>query len=286
MDELRFALELATEKELETLAELLFRPQLNPLDYLNSNSWQGFQDLSWGEQVDRLEDRLRYLAADGFTVLQGRSDRISYRQILLQVCRHLKMTPSAYLSTEDLEAEVFLHILETAWKRMSPQEQKTLNHQVHQALVTDPQYPTLPRSLRENPLGLLAKGGSALAVNGVVRPWLLQQIAHQFALHLARQQIARQALSRGGLGIAGQIHNRVAVTMAGRGMALNAARYGAVRGVFAVVGPALWVWFFADLGWRTIATNYGRVIPAVFTLAQIRLTRGVAPIPDYELAQY
>lgn len=56
-------------------------------------------------------------------------------------------------------------------------------------------------------------------------------------------------------------------------MALNAARYGAVRSVFAFVGPALWVWFFADLGWRSIATNYGRIVPIIFALAQIRLTR-------------
>jgi uncharacterized protein YaaW (UPF0174 family) len=27
------------------------------------------------------------------------------------------------------------------------------------------------------------------------------------------------------------------------------------------------------LGWRTIATNYGRIIPVIFILAQIRLLR-------------
>jgi uncharacterized protein YaaW (UPF0174 family) len=56
-------------------------------------------------------------------------------------------------------------------------------------------------------------------------------------------------------------------------MAINAARYGAARSLLAFVGPALWMWFFADLGWRTVATNYSRVIPVIFTLAQIRLTR-------------
>jgi uncharacterized protein YaaW (UPF0174 family) len=43
--------------------------------------------------------------------------------------------------------------------------------------------------------------------------------------------------------------------------------------VFAVLGPVMWGWFFADLGWRAIATNYGRIIPTIFALAQIRLTR-------------
>ena len=61
--------------------------------------------------------------------------------------------------------------------------------------------------------------------------------------------------------------------LASRGMAINAARYGAVRGVFACLGPALWTWFIVDLGWRAIASNYTRVIPVVFTLAQIRLIR-------------
>jgi uncharacterized protein YaaW (UPF0174 family) len=56
-------------------------------------------------------------------------------------------------------------------------------------------------------------------------------------------------------------------------MALTAARYGLVRGVFACVGPALWTWFLADLGWRAISVNYARIIPTIFALAQIRLTR-------------
>lgn len=61
-----------------------------------------------------------------------------------------------------------------------------------------------------------------------------------------------------------------------RGMAWNAARYGVMRGALTVVSSALWIGLFADLGWRAISTNYGRVIPVIFTLAQIRLIRGDA----------
>jgi uncharacterized protein YaaW (UPF0174 family) len=43
--------------------------------------------------------------------------------------------------------------------------------------------------------------------------------------------------------------------------------------VLSLVGPALWGWFIADLGWKAIATDYGRIIPTIFALAQIRLTR-------------
>ena len=284
MDELRSALELASEDELQALADLLFRPKLNPLDYLSATSVEAVQHLSHRDRINTLDKRLRYLAADGFTVIKGHSDRVSYRHILIQICHHLHVPYGEAFSTEELEAEVFLHILETGWRRLPAREKRALQRQVRQSIAHTPQFQGLPTPLQADPLRLLAKGSSAVAVSAVLRPWLLQQIARQFALHMARQQIAKQTLARGGLGIAGQIQSRVAVSMASRGMALNAARYGAVRSVFALVGPALWMWFFADLGWRAIATNYGRVIPAVFALAQIRLTRS-SDSSDYEWVQ-
>lgn len=283
MDEFRSALELANEEELQALTELLFRPKLNPLDYLSKLDPIAVQGLARPERLDKLAQRFRFLAADGATVLRGRSDEVSYRQVLIQVCQYLRVPYKPSLATEDLEAEIFLHVLEKAWKRLPQREQRALQQRVRQSLAeSNPQqYQALPLPLQMNPLGLLVKGSSALAVSAVVRPWLLQQIARQFALHMARRQIAQQALTQGGLGIAAQLQNRVALSMASRGMAVNAARYGAVRGVFAVLGPALWIWFFADLGWRAIATNYGRIIPVIFALAQIRLTRS----PDCELVQ-
>ncbi|MEN9229187.1 MAG: hypothetical protein Q6L54_11110, partial [Gloeomargarita sp. HHBFW_bins_205] len=54
---------------------------------------------------------------------------------------------------------------------------------------------------------------------------------------------------------------------------VQGARLMVVRGVTALLGPVLWGWFLAELGWSAIATNYARVIPAVLTLAQIRLLR-------------
>ncbi|MEM0981167.1 MAG: hypothetical protein AAGH78_12945 [Cyanobacteria bacterium P01_H01_bin.58] len=281
MDELRSALELATEDELKALTELLFRPKLNPMDYLCNPKPLDVQAQSRQAWLDMLEERFRYLAADGFTVLQGRSQQVSYRQALIQVCKYLRISYSDTLSTDDLESEVFLHVMETAWRRLPQREQRALQQGVRQSIAGTTEYKSLPIPLQQNPLGLLAKGSSALAVNVVVRPWLLQQIAKQFAVQMARQQLAKQALARGGLTLAGQIHNRVTVAMASRGMALNAARYGAARGVLAVLGPAMWGWFLADLGWRAIATNHSRVVPVVFALAQIRLTRG----EHYGLAQ-
>ncbi|MDB9529016.1 hypothetical protein PN498_23690 [Oscillatoria sp. CS-180] len=281
MDELRSALELATDDELQALTELLFRPKLNPLDYLRRPYAVELSNASRQEWLDKLEERFRYLAADGLTVIQGRCQQVSYRQALVQVCQHLHITYSNTFETTELESEVFLHIMEKAWQRLPQREKRSLQKRVRQSISGSAEYQALPIPLQDNPLGLLVKGSSALAVSTVVKPWLLKQIARQFAMQMARQQMAKQALTRGGLSIAGQIHGRVTVAMASRGMAVNAARYATTRSFFAVLGPAMWTWFFADLGWRAIATNHSRIIPVVFALAQIRLTRGDC----YELAR-
>ena len=107
----------------------------------------------------------------------------------------------------------------------------------------------------------------------IVQPIVLQQLARQFALHFAKYQVAKQAIIQGGTTAATQLQGYVTVQMAKRGMAVSAARYGATRSVFALLGPMLWTWFVADVGWKTISTNYARIIPTIFTLAQIRLTR-------------
>jgi uncharacterized protein YaaW (UPF0174 family) len=273
VDELRSALELATDEELQALTELLFRPKFNPLDYLHGLDPISVQAGSRQQWLDQLEQRFRFLAADGFTVLNGQAAQVTYRQTLIQICRHLKVSFSEGWSTDDLEAEVFLHLLELTWNRLSPQDRELIHQQLREAISASPHYQHLPMPLQTNPLGILVKGSTALAVSSVLRPWLLQHIASQIALNAARYEVARQTLTRGGGAVVAQVQNRLALSMASRGVAVNAARYGATRTVLAFLGPALWTWFFADLGWRAIATNYGRVIPAVFTLAQIRLTR-------------
>lgn len=271
MDELRAALELATEDELQQLTDILFRRKFNPLDYLHTPEPIEIRSRDRQAWLDAIEQRFRYLAADGITVLQGRTEQVTYRQALIRVCRYLKISYSETLTTTDLEAEVFLNLLGRAWRQLPAQEQQTLTTRVQRSLVRA-KVENIPLLVQQNPLALLAKGGSALAVSSL-QPVLLQQIARQFALHFASYQVAKDVIIKGGAAAATQFQSHLAVQTARRGMALNAARYGAVRGVFSCVGPALWTWFLADLGWRAIATNYGRIIPTIFALAQIRLTR-------------
>lgn len=267
-DELRSALELATDSELQELTEILFRPKYNPIDYLMPQRPVEFADRA--EWITELENRFRFLAADGLTVLQRKTHRISYRQTLLQVCRHLKLPHQGRLSTADLEAEIFLHLLSRAWKSLPTDQKTTLTKRVERSLTHTKLWYELPNTLQRDPMSLMLKGGSAIAVSSVIKPLLLQLIARQFALHYARLQVTQSAVVAGSL-----IQKHFTAKLAQQGMAIATARYGATRSIFAVLGPAMWTWFLADLGWRSISTNYARIIPSIFAIAQIRLLRGL-----------
>lgn len=273
MDELRAVLELATEEELQDLTAILFSRKFNPLDYVHTPEPIVVQSQDRQAWLDAIENRFRFLAADGITVLRGRTDQVTYRQALIQVCKYLKIPYYEDLATVDLEAEVFLHLLGKVWKKLPKQEQQKIATKIQRQLLSSDVQKPLPLSLQKDPLGLIFKGGSALAVTSVIQPYVLQQIARQFAIHLATYQVAKEAAITGTQVASKQFQSYVTAQMARRGMTVSAARYSAVRTVFAVVGPMMWAWFFADLGWRAIATNYGRIIPTIFTLAQIRLTR-------------
>ncbi|MEA5516003.1 YaaW family protein [Nodularia sp. UHCC 0506] len=273
MDELRAALELATEEELQDLTAILFSRKFNPLDYVQTPEPIEVQSQNHKAWLDTLENRFRFLAADGMTVLRGRTSQVTYRQALIQVCKYLKIPYSEQLTTVDLEAELFLHLLGQVWKKLPENEKQKLNQQVQRQLSQSDLKQPLPLLLQRDPLGLLVKGGSALAVTSILQPLVLQQIARQFAIHFAKYQVAKQTAIAGSQAATTQFKSYVALQMARRGMTMNAARYGAVRSVFTFIGPVMWTWFFADLGWRAIATNYGRIIPTIFALAQIRLTR-------------
>jgi len=268
LDELRTALELATEEELQQITNILFCRRFNPLDYLRAPDAIAVQSQDWDSWLDSVEDRFRYLAADGVTVLKGQTEKVSYRQILVRVCHFLKVPYSQKMPTTEIEAEIYLHLVNKAWKRLPPSEQKSLSIQIQKALADSHTPQPLPVHLQHNPLDIVLKGSSVIAINSILKPILLKHIAGQFALHFVRYQGAKTALVQGGT-----IVNQIALQTAKQGMTRAAARYGAVRTVLSLVGPALWGWFIADLGWKAIATDYGRIIPTIFALAQIRLTR-------------
>lgn len=274
MDEFRAGLELATTEELEGLTSLLFHRRFNPLDYaMGIDEHQlPFEDrCAWVEQVDL---RFRFLAADGVTVLQRNSGALSYRKILIAVCRYFKLTLPSSLSTIALEEEVFLHMLELAYQKLSPAEQSQLEQYFRKAMVVHPLAKPLFSANPQHALRLVLKGSSAVVLSSVIRPIILRHMASQVAAQLVRYQMAKQALTASSTALLGAAKQQAALKLAQRGCLVNLARYGTMRGFFAVLGPAMWTWFLADLGWRAIATNYGRIIPAIFSIAQIRLLRG------------
>jgi uncharacterized protein YaaW (UPF0174 family) len=272
MDELRSALEMATDDELQDLTEILFRRKFNPIDYLRTPDPVDVQSEDRDSWLDALEDRFRFLAADGMTVLSGKTNQISYRQVLIQVCRYLKLPYKKSMSTVDLEAEIFLELVGRTWQQLPETQQKDFSVELTHSLTRSQLLPQLPLKVQQDPMRLMLKGGTALAVSSVLRPAVLQLVARQFAVQVAKYQLAQQAAALGGA-IATQLQHYVVVQAARQGMALTAARYAAARTIFACIGPMMWGWFFADLGWRSISTNYGRIIPIIYALAQIRLTR-------------
>jgi uncharacterized protein YaaW (UPF0174 family) len=273
LDEFRSALELATEEELSHLTQILFCRKFNPLDYLQTPHPLEVQSQDLSHWMDSLEHRFRFLAADGLTVLRGKTKEFSYRDTLIRVCQFLKVPYAKQMTTLDIETDIFLHLVNQAWKRLPKSEQNNLTAKIQRSLASSPLPEPLPLQIQHNPVNVILKGSGAIAVSSVLRPLLLKRILQEVTLHIAKYQVAKSALVKGGLSAATQLQNQLALQTARQGVVMSTARYGAVRTVFSVLGPVLWGWFLADLGWRAIATNYGRIIPVIFALAQIRLTR-------------
>ncbi|XP_054787435.1 uncharacterized protein LOC129293469 isoform X1 [Prosopis cineraria] len=115
--ELRSVLELATDSELFELETILFGPSyFSPL-LKSIPSGAEFDRAMIGvdlqereDYIAALESRFLFLAADARSTLRGW--RPSYRNVLLEVRKRLNVPCSNKLSTEDLEVEIFLHLLQ------------------------------------------------------------------------------------------------------------------------------------------------------------------------------
>ncbi|NJK34889.1 MAG: hypothetical protein HC919_08030 [Oscillatoriales cyanobacterium SM2_2_1] len=267
MNELRMVLDVASDEELHQIADILFRRAFNPLDYFATPSVT--EILSWQRHdlIEHLLKRFSFLAADGWLVLKRRTGTLTYRDILVRVTQFLKLPVSHALTVPQMEAEIFLHLMQQAWNKLSPQERDAPQSTIRAQEL----HHTLPAEWSNQPWRVLL-GGSAAAVS-IAQPAVMHLLARQVAWQLARLQIGEELLKAGGGAIAKKIQAQFAVNLAQRGVSQALARQAAARTVFAVITPALWGLFLADLGWRAIATNYGRVIPVIFTVAQIRLLR-------------
>lgn len=286
--ELRMVLELASDAELCELCDILYgRSILSPL--LKSVTYRdGPQDIlvQLDDQearealIERLESRFLFLAADARATLSGR--RPSYHKVLLQVRKKLNVPCSAKLSTEDMEAEIFLHLLqEYSSKPKRPIKFSWTDRISHVNRIESKQqgrgqwqgYISAAVKLgAEELFSVILKGGSAMTVSKIQHV-LARRVSGKMLLEAAKYQLAKEMLKQGGQAAATKLETHVALLAARQGFACAASSYVALRSMMMLLGPLLWGTFLADIVIRAAGTDYARVVRAIYAFAQIRLTR-------------
>ncbi|KDP30731.1 hypothetical protein JCGZ_15532 [Jatropha curcas] len=226
--DLRSVLELATEPELYELERILFGPSyFSPLlksvtkrrvdiDYAVIE-----EDLEEREAfIAALESRFLFLAADARSTLRGW--RPSYRNVLLAVRKKLNISCSRKLSTEDLEAEIFLHLVQDysseeigtfpgTWELPEfSNDQGSLEHGLRQWKGA---------SLDALKLGLgelqsmFLKGGAVLTMSRFYQLFT-RKLSGKVFLEAANYQIKKEVMKKGGQLAAINLESRVALLAA------------------------------------------------------------------------
>ncbi|GAB4850613.1 hypothetical protein Ancab_029922 [Ancistrocladus abbreviatus] len=257
--ELRLVLELATNSELHELERILFGPSyFSPL--LKSVTGRAQfdhvmieEDLQERENyIEALESRFLYLAADARSTLRGW--RPSYRDVLLSVRKELNIHCSSKLCTEDLEAEIFMHLLQDYSSQLKGQNAAALK-----VGVTELQ-------------SVLFKGGQVLTLLKFSQS-LLRRLSGKVLLETANCQIENEAIRKGGQLAAINLERQVALLAARKGFAGAASRYLGFRSMVSFIGPLMWGTFLADVVITMLGTDYARVLQAIYAFAQIRIIR-------------
>ncbi|CAN5959601.1 unnamed protein product [Sphagnum jensenii] len=285
--ELHMVLELASDAELSDLCNILYgKSLLSPL--LKSvapgdGSNRGSIEEAMNEQqhggrdalMDRLESRFLFLAADAKATLSGR--RPTYRDVLLQVRKKLQVPCSITFSTEDMEAEIFLHLLQEYSSKPQNQPQKKRRVPYMESVESaraGKWHGNLVTAIRlgsQELLSVALKGGSAVTMS-TLQGIVSKQLSGKVLVETARYQLAKEAFVKGGQAVATKLECQVAMLAARQGLVGAAARYMTMRSTMMMLGPLLWGTFLADVVIRSLGTDYARVIRAIFAFAQIRLT--------------
>ncbi|XP_055826579.1 uncharacterized protein LOC129894992 [Solanum dulcamara] len=276
--DLRSVLELATDSELYELQRILFGPSyFSPLlksvtkrtefDYVMVGEDPEERD----EFLSMLESRFLYLAADARSTLRGR--RPSYREVLLGVREKLNIRCSAKLSAEDLEAEIFLHLLQ----EYSSSKESLEAFDGHGSLEFGlskwkVQAAAAIKAGAEGVRSVILKGGGVLTL-GKIYSGLARRFSGKMLLEAANYQISREVLKKGGEVAALNLESRLAMLAAKKGLAGAASRYFGLRSMMTFLGPILWGTLLADVVIQMLGTDYARIVRAIYAFAQIRITR-------------
>jgi hypothetical protein len=227
-------LELATDEELAELhrtlhGRSLFSPVLKSLAVLAEEggvaAGGGHSPSSRDALITAIDRRLRFLAADSASTLRGRFP--AYRQVLLMLRDRLGITCPPTLLTNELEAEVFLHLLARhadAVGATGPASRAAAAAEYVEAGDggaagghADGAPSLVQRLLAPLRLGqaevtpALARLGSALALSNL-QAGLVQRLGVQYVRSHVQYEAALQlALSAGAKGVKGSLQGKVAV---------------------------------------------------------------------------
>ncbi|KAJ1289890.1 hypothetical protein BS78_02G199700 [Paspalum vaginatum] len=248
--ELRLVLELATDEELMEFEEILygtsyFSPLLKSIARRpNSDNAVVLDDIEERDLfISKLESRFLYLAADARSIIRGW--RPSYRDVLLGVRKKLGVQCSSKLSTTDLEAEIFLHLVNEysshqkspvsfPWdKQKSPEEISSLGVNKWKVL-TDAAWRIGAKGLESTFL----KGGSALTVKTIYES-LASRLSGKMLMEAANYEIKKEIVKQGGRLAAVNLESRAGLLAAKQGLTRAASRYVGLRSVMTFLGPIL-----------------------------------------------
>ncbi|KAH6832266.1 hypothetical protein C2S53_005615 [Perilla frutescens var. hirtella] len=276
--ELRRVLELATDSELYELERILFGPSyFSPLlkSVLQRDEVDHFmigEDPNEREDyISMLESRFLFLAADARSTLRGW--RPSYRSVLLGVRKKLKIPCSAKLSAEDLEVEIFLHLLqEYSSEEQGSSEVSSKNADGSNSLELGLSQWKVQK-LTALGIGatdirsLILKGGGMLTLEK-----LLESLGGRFSGKLfteaAKYQMKKELIKKGGQLAAINLESGAALLAARQGLKAAAVRYLGLRSVTQLFGPLMWGTLLADVFIQMLGTDYARILRAIYALAQ------------------
>lgn len=295
--ELFEVLELATDEELEQIHALLAgRSLFSPVVKSIMAEREDLSASASGREVLILaiDRRLRFLAADSRGTLRGVWP--GYRQVLLMVRDKLGLRCSSSLLTNELEAEIFLALLERHGDAVDGATESASSRAAAEyagagdggaaagAAGTEGRrrggaaglFHRLLAPLKlgqEEVVPTLGKLGSALAVSNLQQAMMSRLGGKLLSSHIRYEATLHLALSAGAEGVQGGVKAKVAMQAAQQGVTAAASRYAAARSVLSLLGPLMWASTAVDLLWVSIGTDWSRVCKVVFALAQIRLLR-------------
>ncbi|DBA73736.1 TPA: hypothetical protein ACH3X2_009712 [Trebouxia sp. C0005] len=268
-------LDLASDEELEGVHDILFGTSLlSPLikSLLTQREPAALKHRGRAAVMHRIEQRMRFLAADSASTLRGQYP--SYRELLLRLCYKLEIKCPSTLITEDLETEVLMHILEQQEQSASPAALQKASQSSKRPAEKEPNilgrvFDRLGVQLKlsaQDMVPTAAKLGSAATMSSF-RGTALKQLGTQVLAQHARYEAALAVVCKTGA----TYQKRAALQAAQQGFTSAAAKYSTARGILSFLGPAMWVWLGMDLALKAIGPDYARVVKAVSCLAQIRL---------------